>query len=481
MFVTACNDNLNVKTSNVNFVYVTCGKCVLNGNHDMCVLHYINGVNSRTKKPIVVPTNIREPKRKENQSVATPHKKTVALEPTIKKPRSTFRKLYEYVSKTCSWWYPKLTPPGYKWKLKSTTRNVKPNDRLPLGIKSRTSNISEHNTLRGSTLFNTPLSSNSFVTRRGELVQGNITIERVYYVEGLNYNIFSVGQFCDADLEVAFRKSTCYVRDLKGNDFLTCSRGTDLYSITLQDTTSPNPICLMAKASSSQVRLWHRRLSHLNFDSINLLSKNDIVIGLLIYTWTHFLRSKDETQEVIIEFYRLVQRGLHAQVRIVRTDKDGENLDKMKEKGDACIFVGFDPASQCPTTALEHGSLSPASQSQVNVPQAAETTTTSLNELDMLFSPMFDEYFTGAMVYLSPLIIQTTPKHTIQAPTQTLTVIADENNNQAEVHVENAHVNEDKFINIFSTPVFEERESSSRHVDPSNMHTFYQRHPSGHH
>nr|GEZ34344.1 integrase, catalytic region, zinc finger, CCHC-type, peptidase aspartic, catalytic [Tanacetum cinerariifolium] len=114
----------------------------------------------------------------------------------------------------------------------------------------------------------------------GDLVQGAVTIKRVYYVEGLNHNLFFVGQFCDADLEVAFRKSTCFIRDLKGNDILTGSRGTDLYSITLQDTNCPNPICLMAKATSSQAWLWHRRLSHLNFDTINLLSKNDIVVGL---------------------------------------------------------------------------------------------------------------------------------------------------------------------------------------------------------
>ncbi|GJY09664.1 integrase, catalytic region, zinc finger, CCHC-type containing protein [Tanacetum coccineum] len=89
----------------------------------------------------------------------------------------------------------------------------------------------------------------------GDLVQGTITIKRVYYVEGLNHNLFSVGQFCDADLEVAFRKSTCYIRDLKGNDLLTGSRGTDLYSITLQDTITLNPICLMAQATSSQTWL----------------------------------------------------------------------------------------------------------------------------------------------------------------------------------------------------------------------------------
>nr|GFB55890.1 ribonuclease H-like domain-containing protein [Tanacetum cinerariifolium] len=71
-----------------------------------------------------------------------------------------------------------------------------------------------------------------------------------------------------------------FFHDLKGNDLLTGSRGTDLYSITLQSINSPNPICLMAKATLSQAWLWHRRLSYLNFDTINLLSKNDIVVGL---------------------------------------------------------------------------------------------------------------------------------------------------------------------------------------------------------
>nr|GEZ65373.1 integrase, catalytic region, zinc finger, CCHC-type, peptidase aspartic, catalytic [Tanacetum cinerariifolium] len=55
----------------------------------------------------------------------------------------------------------------------------------------------------------------------GDLVQGNVTINRFYYIEGLNHNLFSVGQFCDADLEVAFWKSTCFVRDILGNDLLT--------------------------------------------------------------------------------------------------------------------------------------------------------------------------------------------------------------------------------------------------------------------
>nr|GEU85885.1 retrovirus-related Pol polyprotein from transposon TNT 1-94 [Tanacetum cinerariifolium] len=160
----------------------------------------------------------------------------------------------------------------------------------------------------------------------GDLVQGAITIKRFYYVEGLNHNLFSVGQFGDADLDVAFRKSTCYIRDLKGNDLLTGSRGTDLYSITLQDTNSPNPICIMAKATSSQAWLWHRRLFSLNFDTINLLSKNDIVVGIpkLKFIKDHLCSSS----EVLIDFLRLIQRGLHAQVRIVQTNKGTEFLNK---------------------------------------------------------------------------------------------------------------------------------------------------------
>nr|GEU60911.1 hypothetical protein [Tanacetum cinerariifolium] len=111
-FVTACNDSLNAKTSNVNFVCVTCRKCVLNDKHDMRVLHSLSGMNSRTKMPMVVPISSREPKRTINQSVATPLRRTVASESTNQKPRHTTRKLYESVSKTCSWWYPKFTPPG---------------------------------------------------------------------------------------------------------------------------------------------------------------------------------------------------------------------------------------------------------------------------------------------------------------------------------------------------------------------------------
>nr|GFA71481.1 putative ribonuclease H-like domain-containing protein [Tanacetum cinerariifolium] len=477
----------------------------------------------------------------------------------------------------------------------------------------------------------------------GDLVQGAITIKRVYYVEGLNHNLFS----------------TCFIRDLKGSDLLSGSRGTDLYSITLQDTNSPNPICLVAKATSSQAWLWHHRLSHLNFDTINLLLKNDIVVGLpnLKFVKDHLCSSCELGKAKQKSFHTklipsskrrlqllhmdlcgpmLIQRGLQAQVRVVRTDKgteflnrtlhayfaaegiqhqtsvartpeqngvierqnrtlveaartmlsatkvplffwaeaiatacftqnrslviprhkktpyhiindrklsvkffhifgsvcyivrDGENLNKIKEKGDQSrayrvfnkrtrvimesIHVNFDelplmtsdqnssdPALECQITALNHDSLSPANQRQANVTQADRTVTTS-NELDLLFSLMFDELLNGSskvvskssdvsaadapnqrQQYTTPLHIHITPAHTRQTPTLEPTIISSENINQAETYAENDQAADDEFINILSTPVQDERETSSRHVDSSNMHTFYQRYPSEHH
>ncbi|GKA05252.1 retrovirus-related pol polyprotein from transposon TNT 1-94, partial [Tanacetum coccineum] len=117
-----------------------------------------------TKMPMVVPISTRKPKQTVNQSAATPLKRTVATESTNQKPRSTIRKQYKQISKTCKWWYCKITPPGYKWKPKSV--NVEPNVSMHLGTKSRTTNILEPTTLRKSTVSNTPSSSNSFVARR---------------------------------------------------------------------------------------------------------------------------------------------------------------------------------------------------------------------------------------------------------------------------------------------------------------------------
>nr|GEZ36684.1 retrovirus-related Pol polyprotein from transposon TNT 1-94 [Tanacetum cinerariifolium] len=114
----------------------------------------------------------------------------------------------------------------------------------------------------------------------GDLQWGNILITRVYFIEGLGHNLFSVGQFCDSNLEVAFRRDACFVRNLEGVDLLKGDRSTNLYTINLQEMASALPICLMACASSTNSWMWHQRLSHLNFDTINDLAINDLVAGL---------------------------------------------------------------------------------------------------------------------------------------------------------------------------------------------------------
>ncbi|GJR02353.1 retrovirus-related pol polyprotein from transposon TNT 1-94 [Tanacetum coccineum] len=252
----------------------------------------------------------------------------------------------------------------------------------------------------------------------GDLVQGNIMINRVYYVECLNHNLFSVGQFGDADLEVAFQKSTCFVRDLQENDLLTGNRGSDLYTISLQETTSSTLICLMAKSLPTKAWLWHRRLSHLNFDYINLLSKKDVVIGLpklkyvkdqlydySRYTWILFLRSKDKTPEVLKDFLTMIQQNLQAPVIFVRTDRGTEFLNKtlhafFKEEG-------IEHQTSTPRTPKQNGVVErrnrtlasdydnsdPAPQLQ-NVSPSADATTLTQQELDLLFGPMYDDFFT---------------------------------------------------------------------------------------
>nr|GEU75710.1 ribonuclease H-like domain-containing protein [Tanacetum cinerariifolium] len=114
----------------------------------------------------------------------------------------------------------------------------------------------------------------------GDVVIGSMMIKKVYYVEGLGHNLFSVGQFCDKGLEVSFRKSTCFVRTKDGVDLLTGDRSLNFYTISLNEVASKILACLLGKASSSQSWLWHQRLSHLNFTTINNLVKNNLVRGL---------------------------------------------------------------------------------------------------------------------------------------------------------------------------------------------------------
>nr|GEW37327.1 hypothetical protein [Tanacetum cinerariifolium] len=363
----------------------------------------------------------------------------------------------------------------YKWKPKSGKENVNLNVSMPLGNASRTANVKDIMTSRRSTVSNTPLSSNSFAARRdcpihrtvkfgnyqiapilgyGDLVQGAVMIKRVYYVEGLNHNLFSVGQFCDADLEVAFRKSTCYIRDLKGNDLLT--EGI-LHQTSVARTPKQNGV--VERRNRTLVEAARTMLSAAKVPLFFLaeaiaIEKGDECIFVGYSTQSRAYKVFNKRTRVIME-------SIHV------------NFDELPLM--ASDQLSSDPAPECQTMALNHDSLSPANKRQANVPQADRTVTTS-NEMDLLFSLMFDELLNGSSKVVSaadapyqcqqlttPLHIHTTPVPTCQVPTLVPTVSSSENINQAEMYAENDQVADDEFINIFSTPVQDQGETSSRH------------------
>nr|GEU77620.1 retrovirus-related Pol polyprotein from transposon TNT 1-94 [Tanacetum cinerariifolium] len=182
-----------------------------------------------TKKPKVVPISTRKPKIQANKSVATSYKKKVASKSTKQKPQSYFRVLYENTSKAWKWWIS-----GYKWVPKPKKQRV-PKEKMQWIVqlilfivdsgctKHMTGNLKLLCNFVEKFLGTIRFVNDQFTPILGyrDLVQGNVTINRIYYIEGLNHNLFSVGQFCYVDLEVAFRKSRCFVRDLHANDLLT--------------------------------------------------------------------------------------------------------------------------------------------------------------------------------------------------------------------------------------------------------------------
>nr|GEX94382.1 hypothetical protein [Tanacetum cinerariifolium] len=187
----------------------------------------------------------------------------------------------------------------------------------------------------------------------GDLQWGNILITRVYFVEGLGHNLFSVWQFCDLDLEVTFRRNACFVKNLEGVDLLKVDRSRNLYTINLHDMAFASPICLMARLLKFKYHKEHlcpsreqgksKRASHLpkpvpnSRQRLHLLhmdlcgpmriaSINEKWYILVImddysrYTWVQFLRSKDEAPEVIKTFLMRITILLQSPVIIIRTD-----------------------------------------------------------------------------------------------------------------------------------------------------------------
>ena len=115
------------------------------------------------------------------------------------------------------------------------------------------------------------------VMGKGKITHGDLTIDKVLLVENLHYNLISISQLCENNHVVEFHKEICYIRNQHGITMLTGNRLGNVYKLNWKNKT-PNPICLIAK--TEQNWLWHKRLNHLNFKTINKLSSSDLVVGM---------------------------------------------------------------------------------------------------------------------------------------------------------------------------------------------------------
>nr|GEV65751.1 hypothetical protein [Tanacetum cinerariifolium] len=171
----------------------------------------------------------------------------------------------------------------------------------------------------------------------GDYVIGDSVISRVYYVEGLGHNLFSVRQFCDSDPEVAFRKHSCYVRDTDGVELIKGSCRKDLVRSLPRLKFEKDHLCSACQLGKIKKHTHKPKAENTNLEVLNTIHMDlygpmrvktingkkyilVIVDDYSRFTWVKFLRSKDETPEVIIKFITQIQVGLNKTVRYFRTD-----------------------------------------------------------------------------------------------------------------------------------------------------------------
>ncbi|GJZ50851.1 retrovirus-related pol polyprotein from transposon TNT 1-94 [Tanacetum coccineum] len=351
--------------ANSDLKCVKCNGCMLSDNHDLCVLDFINNVNARAKS--------RSVKKNSKRKVWKPTGKVFTNIGYIWRPTG---RTFTIVGNACpltrittttevplrkSSALDNKTPKPvvtlvYSRKPRKSKTSVPVNNYkvVQIVLWYLDSGCSKHMTRDRSQLTNfvnkflgTVKFGNDHVAKimgYGDYQIGNVTISRVYYVEGLGHNLFSVGQFCDSNLEVAFRQHTCYIRNLEGVDLLTGSRGDNLYTLSLRDMMASSPICLLhglvrglpklkfendhlcsACALGKSMKKPHKPKSedtnqeklyllHMDLCSpIRVASVNGKKYILVIvddysrFTWVKCLRSKDEAPAFIISFLKMIQ------------------------------------------------------------------------------------------------------------------------------------------------------------------------------
>ncbi|GJT45503.1 ribonuclease H-like domain-containing protein [Tanacetum coccineum] len=180
--------------------------------------------------------------------------------------------------------------------------------------------------------------SKGYISGKGRIRVGNLDFDSVSFVKELgHFNLFSISQICDKQHKVLFTETECLVvsSDFKMPDenqiLLKVPRHHNMYSF---DMKTPSPAkgfaCLIAKATSDESKLWHRRLGHINFKNLNKLVKGNLVRGL---------PSKDETSGILLTFIRQIENQLSHRVKIIRSDNGTEfkNRDMLEFCGNKGI------------------------------------------------------------------------------------------------------------------------------------------------
>ncbi|GJZ30049.1 hypothetical protein Tco_0575096 [Tanacetum coccineum] len=215
-----------------NLVCVSCGKDVFMISHDKCVARYALSLNSRVKGALFTSHVVAKYNKLGDTPVVAKSRFSVATPP--KTTKKVIQIVLWIVDSGCS---------------KHVTGNLK----LLRNFVEKFMDTVHF----GNENF-------AVITGYGDYVQGNLTICHVYNAEGPIHNRFSVGQFCDGDLEVAFHSNTCFIRNLEGEDLFTSFHETNLYTISISEMAASSPVCLMSKSTSTKSWLWHRRFSHFN-------------------------------------------------------------------------------------------------------------------------------------------------------------------------------------------------------------------------
>ncbi|GJV55232.1 retrovirus-related pol polyprotein from transposon TNT 1-94, partial [Tanacetum coccineum] len=341
----------------------------------------------------------------------------------------------------------------------------------------------------------------------------------------LGHNLFSVGQFCDGDLEFAFSSKTCYVRNLEGDDLLTGDCESNLYTISISDMAASSPVCLMSKATSTKSWLWHQRLSHLNFDTINDLTKHDLVDGLskFKYNKDHLCSACEQGKSKKVSHLPKLVPSSHSNLELLHMDLCGP-MRVASINGKKYIHVIVDDYSRFTWVYFLHIKdetpkiikkfiaqvqlNSDAKIHRINDTEFKNATlkdyyeklaesmnTLSKEDLDSLFGQMYEEYFEKKSSEM-PINSAAQQVHNNEDSPSTSSIFIEEHeappiittsdeqtppismNDIVEFHQEDlAELDGNTLLTPYDAPDFSKAESSIA-LDPSNMHEFHQKNKS---